>query len=184
MKMLLDYLAIAAFAAAYYWRDIYFATVVLIVALFIQFGLTWLLTRQLPKMLLAGALLALVMGGITLALRDPTFIKLKPTVLYGVFALALIASQFIGDKPIIQRLLAANLALPDSVWRRLNLMWAGFFVFSGALNLYVAFSFAEQVWVNFKLFGMLGVTLVFVLAQGIYLSRYLQTPPADEAHSR
>lgn len=173
MKMLIDYLAIAAFVAAYYWRDIYFATVVLIVALFVQVGLTWAVTRKLPKILLGGALLALVMGGITLALRDPMFIKLKPTVLYGIFALALFASQYIGDKPAIQRLLSANLQLPDPVWRRLNLLWVGFFLFCGALNLFVAFSFAEQVWVNFKLFGMLGLTLVFALGQGIYLSRYL-----------
>lgn len=179
MKVLLDYLAIALFVAAYYWRDIYFATGVLIVALFIQVAGLWVLTRQLPKMHLAGALLALVLGGVTLVLHDPTFIKLKPTVLYAVFTLILLGSHWIGERPIMQRLLSANLQLPDLIWRRLNAAWALFFLFCGLLNLYVAFSFEEKIWVNFKLFGMMGLMLVFAIAQGLYLSRHLQNPPAQ-----
>jgi intracellular septation protein len=170
MKILLDYLPIILFVGAYYLRDIYFATVVLIVALLAQVAILWGMTRRVPKMQLTAALLALVLGGITLALHDPVFIKVKPTALYGLFAVVLLASHYVGEKPLIQRLLESNLQLPAPVWRRVNLMWAGFF---GALNLYVAYSFAEATWVNFKLFGMLGLTFAFVLLQGLYLSRYL-----------
>ncbi len=173
MKIFLDYLPIILFVAAYYLRDIYFATVVLIIALFAQVALLWGMTRRVPRMQLVAALLALVLGGITLALHDPLFIKIKPTILYGLFAVVLFGSQFIGGKPLIQRLLSANLQLPDPVWRRVNLMWVAFFVFCGVLNLYVAYSYSEATWVNFKLFGMLGLTFAFVLVQGLYLSRYL-----------
>jgi intracellular septation protein len=175
MKILLDYLPIILFVGAYYLRDIYFATGVLIVALFVQVAVLWSMTRRVPKMQLTAALLALVLGGITLALHDPVFIKIKPTALYGLFAAVLLASHFVGDRPLIQRLLGANLHLPDAIWRRVNLMWAGFFVFCGVLNLYVAYHFTEAAWVNFKLFGMLGLTFAFVLLQGLYLSRYLDT---------
>jgi intracellular septation protein len=147
MKILLDYLPIVLFVGAYYLRDIYFATGVLIVALFVQVAILWGMTRRLPKMQLTAALLAVV----------------------------LIGSHLFGDKPLIQRLLESNLHLPGPVWRRVNLMWAGFFVFCGVLNLYVAYNFDESTWVNFKLFGMLGLTFAFVLLQGLYLSRYLDT---------
>jgi intracellular septation protein len=173
MKILLDYLPIILFVGAYYLRDIYFATAVLIVALFAQVALIWGMTRRVPKMQLVAALLALVLGGITLALHDPGFSKVKPTVLYGLFAAVLLGSHFFGERPLIQRLLAANLHLPDVIWRRVSLMWVGFFVFCGVLNLYVAYNFTEATWVNFKLFGMLGLTFAFVLLQGLYLSRHL-----------
>jgi intracellular septation protein len=175
MKILLDYLPIILFVAAYYLRDIYFATVVLIIALFAQVALLWGMTRRLPKMQLVAAVLALVLGGITLALHDPLFIKVKPTALYGLFAIVLLASQFVGEKPLIQRMLGSNMHLPDLIWRRVNLMWVIFFVFCGVLNLYVAYQYSEATWVNFKLFGMLGLTFGFVLIQGLYLSRYLET---------
>ena len=173
MKLLLDYLPILLFVGAYYLRDIYFATVVLIISLFVQVAILYQMTRRVPKMQLTAAMLALVLGGITLALKDPVFIKVKPTALYGLFAVILIGSHFYGERPVIQRLLESSLHLPAPVWRSVNLMWAAFFIFCGALNLYVAYRFSEAFWVNFKLFGMLGLTLVFVLFQGLYLSRYL-----------
>jgi intracellular septation protein len=150
MKILLDYLPIALFAGAYYLRDIYFATVVLIVALFVQSGIIWGMTRRVPRMQLSAAVLALVFGGITLVLRDPI-------------------------KTLIQRFLEANITLPPAVWSRLNLLWVAFFLFCGSLNLYVAYHFNEQTWVNFKLFGMFGLTIVFVLLQSIYLARHVDT---------
>jgi intracellular septation protein len=173
MKILLDYLPILLFAGAYYLRDIYVATVVLIVSLFAQVAMLWIMTRRLPKVQLVTAMLALGLGGVTLALHDPTFIKLKPTILYALFALVLLGSQFIGGKPLIQRMLGSNLHLPGPVWKRLNVMWAGFFVFCGILNLYVAYRFSEAAWVNFKLFGMFGLTFAFIVLQGLYLSRHL-----------
>jgi intracellular septation protein len=175
MKILFDYLPIVLFAGAYYLRDIYFATVVLIVTLFAQSAILWIQTRKPPKMQLAAAILALVLGGITLAVHDPIFIKIKPTALYGLFAAVLVGSQFVGDRPVIQRLLESSIRLPAPVWQRLNLLWAGFFVFCGVLNLYVAYHYSDKTWVNFKLFGMLGLTLVFVLLQSLYLARHIES---------
>lgn len=176
MKILLDYLPIILFVAAYYLRDIYFATVVLIVALFAHVAIVWGMTRRVPKMQLTAAILALVLGGITVALRDPVFIKIKPTVLYGIVAAVLLANHFVGSKLLIRALFSQlQLQMPDAVWKRLNLIWVAFFVFCGVLNLYVAYNFAEATWVNFKLFGMLGLTFVFLLLQGLYLSRYLDS---------
>src|SRR5690349_19577948 len=143
MKILFDYLPIALFAGAYYLRDIYFATVVLIVALFAQSAILWIHTRKPPKMQLTAAILALILGSITLVLHNPIFIKVKPTALYALFAIALVGSQFIGDRPLIQRLLESNIRLPEPVWRRLNLLWAAFFVFCGVLNLYIAYHFSD-----------------------------------------
>lgn len=177
MKLALDYLPIVLFVAVYYLSDIYIATGVLIVALFLQVGLTWLITREVQKMLLLAAVLALIFGGATIIIHDPTFIKVKPSVLYWLFAAVLVTSQFIGEKNLIQRALEKQLELPNPVWTRLNLMWAGFFVLCGVANLYVAYEFSEEFWVNFKLFGMLGLTVVFVVLQGLYLAQYL---PRDE----
>lgn len=173
MKLLLDYLPVIAFAGTYFATDIYTATAVLMASLVAVVIGYWLVKREVHKIHLATAVLALIFGGLTLAVHDPLFIKVKPTVLYALFAVVLIGSGFIGDKPLIQRGLESQLQLPNAVWRRLNLMWAGFFVLCGVLNLYVAFAFSEAMWVKFKLFGMLGLTLVFVLLQGLYLSQHL-----------
>ena len=181
MKILFDFLPIVLFAGAYYLRDIYFATVVLIVALFAQSAILWIQSRKPPKMQLTAAILALILGGITLAVHNPIFIKIKPTALYGLFAVVLIGSQFVGSRPLIQRLLESNIRLPDPVWRRLNMLWAGFFVFCGTLNLYVAYHFSDKAWVNFKLFGMLGLTLVFVLLQSLYLARHIEAEKPENS---
>jgi intracellular septation protein len=176
MKILLDYLPIILFVGAYYLRDIFFATAVLIVALLAHVALVWGMTRRVPKMQLVAALLALGLGGITLALHDPVFIKVKPTVLYGIIAAVLLANHFVGEKLLIKTLFSQlHLNMPEVVWRRLNLMWAGFFIFCSMLNLYVAYKFAEATWVNFKLFGMFALFFVFLLLQGLFLSRYLDT---------
>ena len=174
MKMLIDYLPLIAFAGTYYATDIYIATGVLMAALVIVVAGYWLIKRELHKMHAATAALALVFGTLTLVIHDPVFIKVKPTVLYALFAVVLIASGFIGDKPLMQRALESQIKLPARAWQRLNLIWAAFFAFCGALNLYVAYSFSEATWVNFKLFGMLGLTLVFVLIQGVYLARHME----------
>jgi len=176
----MDYLPLIAFAGTYFLTDIYIATGVLMAALVVLAGGYWLIRGEVHKMHIATAALALVFGGLTLAVRDPMFIKLKPTVLYLLFALVLVGSVLVDDRPLMQRALQSQLSLPAPVWRRVNEMWAGFFVFCGALNLYVAFGFSEATWVNFKLFGMLGLTLVFVLLQGLYLARYL---PKEEGSS-
>ncbi len=153
------------------------ATAVAILATAAQVG--WLLARgrKVDRMLWISLAIIVVMGGATLWLRDATFIKWKPTVLYWVFAAVLLGAEFLFARNLIRAMMEKQLTLPDPVWSRLNLSWAGFFVAMGAINLFVAYRFSENTWVNFKLFGGIGLMVVFVLAQGLYLTRYVQ---ADE----
>lgn len=180
MKLLVDFFPIVLFFAAYKLADIYVATLAAIAGAILQVAYTWFRTRKVETMHLVSLVLILVFGGATWFLRDPTFIKWKPTVLNWLFAVVFLGSQFIGRQPIIQRMLNAQLELPGAVWRRLNLAWSSFFIVIGAVNLYVAFNFEESTWVNFKLFGMLGLTVLFVLLQSFYLSRYLPDATPEE----
>ena len=150
------------------------ATVVAIVATFGQVG--WLIARgrKVDKMLWISLAIIVVMGGATLWLRDPTFIKWKPTVLYWTFAGALLGADLLLGRNLIRAMLAQQITLPDAVWTRLSLSWGAFFIAMGALNLYVAFNFSESIWVNFKVFGGMGLMLVFVLVQGMYLARFVE----------
>lgn len=116
-------------------------------------------------------------------MRDETFIKWKPTILNWLFGAAFLGSQFIGKKPLVQRMLETNFSLPDGIWGRLNLIWIVFFVIMGVVNLYVAYSFDTDTWVNFKLFGMMGLTIAFVIAQAFYLARYLPEQPESNEES-
>jgi intracellular septation protein len=151
------------------------ATAVAIVATFGQVG--WLLARgrKVDRMLWISLAIIVVMGGATLLLRDPTFIKWKPTVLYWAFAGVLLGSEWLFQRNLIRSMMEQQITLPDVVWSRLNLSWGAFFLLMGALNLYVAYSFSESAWVNFKLFGGLGLMVLFVLAQGAVLARYTHT---------
>jgi len=176
MQLLFDFFPVIAFFAAYKLADIYVATGVIIVAVVIQMGIQWIRHRKINPMMLISAVLVLVFGAITLLVQDKTFIQWKPTVLNWLFAAGFLVSQFVGGQPVIQRLMGASIQLERPLWVKLNLMWVGFFIVMGALNLYVAYSFAESTWVNFKLFGMLGLTLVFALVQGFWLSSKM---PAD-----
>lgn len=182
MKLLFDFLPILLFFIAYKMADIYVATGVLIVVTLAQTGWIWLRQRRIEKLPLFTAGLVLVLGGATLLLKDPMFVKWKPTVVNWLFALAFLASRFIGQKTLLERMMGGQLELPAPVWVKLTFAWTIFFFAMGVANLYVAFNFDENTWVNFKLFGMLGLTLVFVLAQGAYMSRYLKlddTPPEE-----
>ncbi len=150
------------------------ATAVAIVATVAQVG--WLLARgrKVDRMLWISLAIIVVMGGATLWLRDATFIKWKPTVLYWAFAAVLLGAELLLGRNLIRAMMEKQLALPDAVWARLNLSWAAFFVVMGAINLFVAYRFSESTWVNFKLFGGIGLMVLFVLVQGMYLSRYVQ----------
>lgn len=162
----------------YSWTlgGIFSATAVLIVSSVLVYGALFLAQKRLEKgqwFTLAGCL---VFGSLTLAFHSETFLKWKAPVVNWLFALAFFGSQFIGKQPLIQRMMGHALELPQPVWRKLNIAWVAFFIFSGAANLFVAFTFHE-IWVDFKVFGSLGMTLVFLIAQGIYISRHIQTPP-------
>lgn len=184
MQLLFDFLPVIAFFVAYKLADIFVATIVIIVATIIQVGIHWLRTHRVNPMHLVSAGLVLVFGGLTLLIRDAEFIMWKPTVVNWLFAAAFLASTWnrLGGRPLIQRLMSAadaGLSLSPSLWRKLNWMWIGFFLLMGAANLYVFNHFDEDTWVNFKLFGMLGLTLAFVLLQGVWIaSRSRDDKPA------
>lgn len=160
---------------------IYLATLTAILATLVQVMLTIIVTRRVEKMHIITLILLIVFGGATLYFKDPLFIKWKPTAINWLFAAVFFGSQFIGNKPLVQRMMGHALEIEDSqVWVKLNLAWVGFFIFSGIANLVVAFNFSEDIWVDFKLFGLMGLTLIFVIGQSFYLARYL---PQDNAGS-
>ncbi len=175
MKLLFDFFPVLVFFGVYkYSGDIIIATAILIPITMLQVAYTWLVRKQVENMHLVTLVLVVALGGATIFLRDPAFIQWKPTLVNWLFAVVFLGSQFIGSRSIVRRMLEANIELPDPVWTRLNLAWVAFFTIIGAVNLYVAYSYSEEIWVNFKLFGMLGLTLVFVILQGVYLARYMQ----------
>ena len=185
-KLLFDFFPILIFFGVYkYTGDMITATAVLIPATIFQVAYAYWRTRKIEKMYLVTLALVVLLGGATIVFENKAFIQWKPTIVNWLFALVFLGSQFIGAKNILQRMMGGQIELPSSIWTRLNLMWVGFFIFSGAANLYVAFSgqFSEEAWVNFKLFGMLGLTLVFIILQGIYLSRHIQNAPSEEPNS-
>lgn len=175
MKLLLDFLPIIIFFIVYKaTNDIILATAILIPATLLQMLYTWIKTHTIEKMQLVTLVLVVLLGGATVAFQDKTFIQWKPTVVNWLFGLAFLGSQFIGQKTIVERLMGSNISLPAFAWKNLNIAWVIFFVLMGIINLFVAYSFSEEIWVNFKLFGMLGLTLVFIIAQGFYLSRHIE----------
>jgi intracellular septation protein len=220
MKLLYDFFPILLFFIAYKVWGILPATAVAIVASFVQVGLFWFKHRRFENMHLVSLGLITVLGGLTLLLADKQFIMWKPTLINWLFAAVFLGSHFIGDKPLVQRMLGGQIELPTEIWPRLSLAWVGFFLLSGAANLYFAFDYlnveaalraavptlseaqiteldctglaasalslcqsaqnAESLWVNFKLFGLLGLTVVFIVLQALYLARYMPDDDAPE----
>lgn len=174
MQFLFDLFPVILFFATYKFYGIYVATAVIIAAVTVQVGVIWLKERRLKSMHLLTLGLVVLFGGATLALRDPLFIKWKPTILQWLLAGAFVVSHWIGKSPLIKRMMGGQIELPDPVWIRLSAAWILFFMASGGANLYVAFNYSEDAWVNFKLFGLMGMTVLFVVAQAFYLAPYLQ----------
>ncbi|MGH8188936.1 MAG: septation protein A [Steroidobacteraceae bacterium] len=174
MQLLFDFLPVIAFFVTYKLADIYVATGVLIVAVILQTTIQWVRHRKVSSMALVSGVLVLVFGGLTLAIHDKAFIQWKVTVVNWLFACAFLASHFIGERPLTERIMGENFTLERALWLKLSWAWILFFAALGALNLYVAYNFAENIWVNFKLFGMLGLTLVFALAQAFWLASKAQ----------
>jgi len=186
MKLFFDFLPIALFFIAYkfggglyQWdgqeydvKGIYVATAVMIIASILQVTITWFLTKKIEKSHLITLVLVLVLGGATLWLQNPDFIKWKPTAVNWLFAIAFIGAQLFTKKSLLERMMAEHIQLPAPIWFKLNIAWVLFFFGSGLANLYVAFNFPEAIWVNFKLFGLLGLTIVFIVGQSIYLAKY------------
>ena len=182
MQLLLDFLPIVLFFTAYVvTKDMLVAVAVLMVVAPLAFAVQWFVSRKINKMSAASTALVVILGGATLISGDSVFIFWKPTVLYWAVAIAFLVSQYVGDKPFIQRMMDAAskdadepVQLPRKKWVQLNLMWVVFFVFAGGLNIYVAYNYPEETWVNFKLFGLLGLTLVFIVAQSFWLAQHMK----------
>lgn len=189
MQLLLDYLPIVAFFAAYIVsKDIFLAIVVIMVVAPVVLGVQWYMTRKLNKMTAISTALVVGFGGITLLLDDPVYFYWKPTVFYWVFALVCLVSHFVGEKTIVQRMLQAasrtsdtTLELAPQHWRTLNLMWIGYALVSGALNIYVAYTFSQATWVNFKLFGLLGLTVLFLVIQSVWIASVAEQHPDTDS---
>ncbi len=227
MQFLIDFFPVILFFIAYKLAGIYVATGIAIAAAAIQVGWSWWRHHHVQTMHWVTLALLVIFGGLTIALHDPIFIMWKPTLINWLFALALLITQFVGKRPLIQRLMGQAITLPAQIWRRLNLAWIGFFIVSGLVNLYVVYygsgfftarqalvnatgqttfdlancstaftgavlelcqiaQHSEAIWVNFKLFGLLGMTIAFVIAQSFYLARYVQDdnnePAAPASH--
>ncbi|WP_313516771.1 septation protein A [Pseudomonas sp.] len=151
---------------------IFSATAVLIIASVVVYGTLFVLQRKLEKGQWLTLIACLVFGSLTLAFHSETFLKWKAPVVNWLFAVAFAGSHFIGDKPLIQRVMGHAMELPQAIWNRLNVAWVVFFLFCGCANLFVAFTF-QSIWVDFKVFGSLAMTLLFLLGQGLYLARHL-----------
>jgi intracellular septation protein len=173
MQLLFDLFPVILFFAAFKLAGIYVATGVAIVASIAQVAWVWLRRRRVEAMHLITLGLIVVLGGATLLLQDEMFIKWKPSVVNWLFAVVFLGSQFVGEKPLVRRFMESKVELPAFVWIRLNLSWVAFFTLLGFANLFVVYRFDTETWVNFKLFGMMGLTVAFVLAQALYLARYI-----------
>ena len=189
MKFLFDLFPLLLFFGTFKLYGIYPATAAAIVGSFLQVGLYWLKTRSFEKMHLITLAIIVVMGGLTLTLRDDSFIKWKPTILYWIFSMIILGSQFIGKSTVMEKLMGKQIELPKSVWSKVNISWGLFFLITGVLNLYVAFYYGgsemtEQartdLWVNFKVFGLMILTLVFAIAQAIMIAKYIK-PEEEES---
>ncbi len=174
MQILFEFLPLVLFLAAYLYKDVFFAMIVLMIAMPVGLGLKYLKTRKLDKLYFWSTVMLLVFGTASLYFRNATLFYWKPTVFYWVVAAGFLVSKFVLQKPLAQKFFEFAVDLPTEQlerrdWLRLNAAWIVFFIAMGALNLYVAYSFSEDTWVKFKVFGLLGITLVFLFAQSAWL---------------
>lgn len=181
MKQFLDFLPLVVFFVVYKMYDIFIASGALIAASALVLGYTWIRYRKVEKMMLLTFVMVAIFGSLTMYYHNAEFIKWKVTVIYGLFAIALLVSQFVLGKPLVQRMLGKELTLPTHIWNNLNIAWALFFLVCGLANIYIAFWLPQNVWVNFKVFGLTGLTLVFTLLSGVYVYRHMTE---DQKNSR
>lgn len=173
MKLLFDFFPIVLFFISYKLFNIYVATVVAMITSVLQVIFFRIKNQRYEKLHLISLCLIMILGSATLILHDPWFIKWKPTVIYWLTAAAFLGSCFIGQKPLTQKMMESNINLPSQIWYKLNYAWIVFFIIMGLLNIYVAYNYNTDAWVNFKLFGGAGLTFVFILLQAIYLNQHI-----------
>lgn len=181
MKLLADFFPIILFFVAYQAWDIYVATAVAIGASAIQ--IAWILVRgrKVEPMQWTTLLIIAVFGGMTLFFRDETFIKWKPTVVYALFAVGLVVARYALGRNLIRSMMEKQVRLPDPVWGSLNWLWVAFFCTMAVLNIVVAYSFSTDLWVQFKLFGTLVLTVLFIIGQALWIGRHAEEIPREES---
>ena len=175
MKQFLDFLPIIIFFIAYKIDGIYTATLSAIIASFIIVSLVYFLYKKVEKILWINVIVITLMGTATIYFQNALFIKWKPSVINWLLAIIIIFSQLIYKVNICKKLMSNKITLPDNIWHTLNISWSIFFIISGLLNIIVAYQFSENIWVNFKLFGLLGLTIIFLFWQFWFLRSYLTT---------
>ncbi len=183
MKLLFDFFPILFFFVGYKFFGIYVATGIAMTASLLQVIMHRLKHQRYEKMHLISMGLIMVLGGATLFFHNPWFIKWKPTGIYWLSSLVFLGSAYIGKKTLIQKMMEGNISLPKHIWGRLNTAWSLFFMIMGALNIYVAYHYDTDIWVNFKLFGGTGFTLLFVFFQALYLTRHIIEKDLDKQPS-
>ena len=173
MKLLFDFFPILVFFICFKYFGIYSATAAAMAASFTQVLIYMIKYQCYEKMHLIGMIMLLILGSATLFFHDPWFIKWKPTGIYWLSAMALLGSACFAKKTLIQSMMEANVDLSARIWSRLNLAWALFFIIMGIVNIYVAYNYSTEAWVNFKLFGGVGFTIIFVFFQAMFLSKHI-----------
>ncbi len=178
LNFLYDFFPVLAFFVAFKFYDIYVATTVGIVVTALQVVITGLWQRRIDKKQLLTLVIFTLFGGMTLYFHNPIFVKWKPTIIFWIFGLVFLGSQFIGKKPLIQRMFTSvlegkNNSIPVKVWKKLNIAWTIFFIIMGGINIVVAYYFSTNAWVNFKLYGTMGLLFLFSFGQSIYLAKYM-----------
>lgn len=185
MNLLFEFLPLILFLGAFFYKGIYFALVVLMIAMPIGLLVKYVRTQKFDKMYFWSTIFLLVAGTLTLYFRDPIFLYWKPTAFYWVVAVAFLGSSWVGDKPLVQRFFGLVEGMPvekitQAQWNRINLAWVLFFVAAGLLNIYVAYNFSQEIWVQFKVFGLMALTFVFMLAQTLWIAKLIGAENLDD----
>lgn len=173
MKLLFDYFPIICFFIIYKFYGVFAATAAAMIACVLQNILYWLKHRRFEKLHIITLISILILGGFTLIFHKPIFIQWKPSIIYWIFAGVLLFSQYISRKNLLARMLGDKIILPLPIWDKLNIAWSIFFVVLGFLNIYVIYHYSMNAWVNFKLFGTLGLTILFTVGQAFYMSKHI-----------
>lgn len=185
MNLIFEFLPLILFLGAYLYKGIYFALIVLMIAMPVGLLVKYLRTRSFDKMYFWSTVFLLVAGALTLYFRNPYFLYWKPTVFYWVVAIAFLGSFWIGETPLVQRFFGLVEGIPlqritSQQWNRLNLVWVLFFVAAGILNIFVAYNFSQETWVKFKVFGLMALTFIFMVVQTFWIANLIGGEDGDD----
>lgn len=185
MNLLFEFLPLILFLGAFFYKGIYFALVVLMIAMPIGLLVKYVRTRSFDKMYFWSTVFLLVAGALTLYFRNPFFLYWKPTVFYWVVAAVFLGSTWIGEMPLVQRFFGLVEGMQiDKIsraqWNKLNIIWVLFFIAAGLLNIYVAYNYSQETWVKFKVFGLMALTFVFMITQTLWIANLIGDDSANE----